>query len=198
MTETTGNNDWNQRLELHSLVGSINGTNWNQLEPTETTGSTQNCAVAPKNSQWKQRNQELQLKDTEKNVTNGAYVYVCDTYKGVNAPLKGLRGILGSVGSTPHSEASVKPSERSIEQTLARAVRQAGGLAIKLTSPSLQGLPDRLILLPEGRVCFVEVKAPGAKPKPHQARRHAQLAALGFQTIIVDTPEQARRITHEI
>ena len=51
--------------------------------------------------------------------------------------------------------------EKTVEQKLVAAVRHMGGIAPKFVSPGLDGMPDRLILLPGGRVGFVECKAPG-------------------------------------
>ena len=38
--------------------------------------------------------------------------------------------------------------ERQIEQNLAKAVKEAGGIAPKFTSPGFAGMPDRLVLMP--------------------------------------------------
>ena len=80
--------------------------------------------------------------------------------------------------------------EKQIEQKLVRAVRAAGGLCPKFVSPGLAGMPDRLILLPGRRLAFVEVKAPGEKPRLLQLHRHAQLRALGFRVHVLDDPAQ--------
>ena len=76
-------------------------------------------------------------------------------------------------------------SEKQIEQKLVAEVRRRGGMALKFVSPSYSGMPDRLILLPDGKVAFVEVKAPGKKPRSLQVKRHATLRKLGFQDIPV-------------
>ena len=76
--------------------------------------------------------------------------------------------------------------EKVIEQKLIQAVKKAGGLAIKLTSPGLSGMPDRLVILPECHVAFVEVKAPGLKPRPLQIRRHEMLRRLGCKVYVLD------------
>ena len=55
--------------------------------------------------------------------------------------------------------------ERTIEQELAARTRAMGGIAPKFTSPGFDGMPDRLVLLPRGRMVFVEFKAPGRKPR---------------------------------
>ncbi len=78
--------------------------------------------------------------------------------------------------------------EKQVEQKLAGAVRAAGGMCPKFVSPGMAGMPDRLILLPGGRFAFVEVKAPGQKPRPLQARRHEQLRKLGFRVFVLDDP----------
>jgi len=80
--------------------------------------------------------------------------------------------------------------EKSIEQNLVRAVKQRGGICPKLVSPGFDGMPDRLVLLPHGRMGFVEVKAPGEKPRPLQAARHQLLTRLGFKVYVLDAPEQ--------
>ena len=71
--------------------------------------------------------------------------------------------------------------EKQIEQKLVKAVRALGGLCPKLVSPGMDGMPDRMVLLPGGRMAFAELKAPGRKPRPLQLRRMAQLSRLGFK-----------------
>lgn len=51
--------------------------------------------------------------------------------------------------------------EKEIEQKLVAEAKAAGGIAAKFVSPGLDGMPDRLVLLPGGKIGFVEVKAPG-------------------------------------
>ena len=68
--------------------------------------------------------------------------------------------------------------EKEIEQKLVKAVKQKGGLCIKFTSLGFDGVPDRLVLLPNGRMAFIELKAPGKKPRALQKRRMKQLSAL--------------------
>lgn len=87
-------------------------------------------------------------------------------------------------------EGSIVAKEKSIEQKLVRAVKQCGGICPKLVSPGFDGMPDRLVLLPGGRMGFVEVKAPGKEPRPLQTARHQLLAHLGFKVYVLDAPEQ--------
>lgn len=79
--------------------------------------------------------------------------------------------------------------ERRIEQRLVDAVRAAGGLAMKWTSPSMSGVPDRIVFLPGGRIRFVELKAPGQKPTPLQRRIHRMLEDLGADVRVLDSVE---------
>ena len=78
-------------------------------------------------------------------------------------------------------------NEKSIEQKLVLAVKNMGGIAPKFVSPGFDGMPDRLILLPGGSVAFVEVKAPGKKPRPLQLARHKLLQGLGFKVYVLDS-----------
>ena len=103
-----------------------------------------------------------------------------------------------TVGSVTLSIEERSMREKAIEQKLARAVRSRDGICPKLVSPGTDGMPDRMILLPAGRIGFVEVKAPGKKPHPLQARRHEQLRALGFPVFILDDPEQIPGIIGEV
>ena len=88
--------------------------------------------------------------------------------------------------------------EKEIEQELTSAVRQIGGICPKFVSPGFDGMPDRIVLLPEGKIGFVEVKAPGKKPRPLQAARHGLLQRLGFKVYVLDDPKQIGGILDEI
>ena len=88
--------------------------------------------------------------------------------------------------------------EKQIEKKLVKAVKAEGGMCPKLVSPGTDGMPDRLVMLPKARIGFVEVKAPGAKPRPLQERRHKQLRDLGFHVSVLDDPEQIPGILKEV
>ena len=89
-------------------------------------------------------------------------------------------------------------SERDIEQKLVKAVKAKGGLAPKFVSPGFDGVPDRIVLLPRGRITFIELKAKGRKMRPLQVRRKRQLESLGFSVYCIDSPEQIGGILDEI
>ena len=89
-------------------------------------------------------------------------------------------------------------SERDIEQRLVKAVKAKGGLAPKFVSPGFDGVPDRIVLLPHGRIAFIELKANGRKLRPLQVKRKRQLESLGFSVYCIDSPEQIGGILNEI
>ena len=88
--------------------------------------------------------------------------------------------------------------ERDIEQKLVKAVKAAGGICPKFVSPGTDGMPDRIILLPGGRIGFAEVKSPGKKPRVLQVRRHRQIRKLGFPVFVLDDPDQIPVIIGEV
>lgn len=88
--------------------------------------------------------------------------------------------------------------EKTVESKLVKAVKAKGGLAPKFISPGLDGVPDRLVLLPKGRIAFIELKAEGKTLRPLQVRRKRQLEALGFSVYCIDKPEQIGGILDEI
>lgn len=88
--------------------------------------------------------------------------------------------------------------EQQIEQKLVQAVRKSGGMCLKFVSPNFDGMPDRLILLPGGKIAFAELKAPSKKPRPLQIARHNALMKLGFRVFVIDSAEQIGEILDEI
>ena len=88
--------------------------------------------------------------------------------------------------------------EKTIEHKLAVTVKKHGGIAVKFVSPNYDGMPDRLVLLPDGLCAFVEVKAPNKKPRPLQKVRHKTLKRLGFKVYVLDDAEQIGGIIDEI
>lgn len=88
--------------------------------------------------------------------------------------------------------------EKTIEHKLAVTVKKHGGIAVKFVSTNYDGMPDRLVLLPDGLCAFVEVKAPNKKPRPLQKVRHKTLKRLGFKVYVLDDAEQIGGIIDEI
>lgn len=89
-------------------------------------------------------------------------------------------------------------SEKQVEQSLVKAVKNMGGIAPKFVSPGFDGMPDRIVLLPHGLMAFVEVKAPGKKPRTLQVSRHGLLRHLGFKAYVLDDMNQIGGILDDI
>jgi hypothetical protein len=89
-------------------------------------------------------------------------------------------------------------NEKYIEKKFVEAVKMAGGLAPKFISPSFNGVPDRIVLLPEGHMAFVELKASGKKMRPLQIRRKKQLEVLGYRVFLVDDVSKIGGVIDEI
>ena len=76
--------------------------------------------------------------------------------------------------------------ESEIERRLAVSLKRLGGMA------------DRIVLLPGRKIAFVELKAPGKKPRPLQEKRKRQLEGLGFPVYVIDKAEQIGGVLDEI
>ena len=88
--------------------------------------------------------------------------------------------------------------ETAVEKHLTTEAKKRGGMSVKFVSPGLDGVPDRLVLLPGGKLAFVELKAPGKKMRPFQFYRAKQLTALGFRVYCADRKEVIGGILDEI
>lgn len=80
--------------------------------------------------------------------------------------------------------------ESLIERRLKKEIEKIGGKAIKFVSPGLIGVPDRIVLLPGGRIYFVELKASGKKLRAIQEYRAKELSSLGFDVRTIDSIEK--------
>lgn len=88
--------------------------------------------------------------------------------------------------------------EREIERKLVAAIKVHDGICPKFVSPGFDGMPDRVVLLPDGKIGFVEVKRPGEKPRALQLARHRLLRKMGFLVFVLDGEEQIGGIIDEI
>lgn len=87
--------------------------------------------------------------------------------------------------------------ESTVEAALVRECRLRGLACLKLT-PSSPGVPDRIIAAPGGAHLFVEVKAPGRRPREAQRHWHTRLTDMGHEVCVVDHPAQARALVAAI
>lgn len=78
-------------------------------------------------------------------------------------------------------------SEKLLDKKLCAEVKKLGGWAIKIPASHLSGLPDRLCLLPQGRLFFAEIKTTGKKPTRLQLSIHKRLSDLGFRVYTIDS-----------
>lgn len=83
--------------------------------------------------------------------------------------------------------------ERTVERRFRELAARHGGVAFKWESPGVAGVPDRILLLPGGRMFLVELKRPGGRPRPIQRAMHARLERLGFPVHVVDDADMFYR-----
>lgn len=88
--------------------------------------------------------------------------------------------------------------ESKIENYLKKQVEKIGGKAYKWNPTGVIGVPDRMVLLPGGKVIFVELKAPGKKLRKIQEHRAKELRELGFQVECLDTMEKIELFIQDI
>lgn len=89
-------------------------------------------------------------------------------------------------------------NEKLIERKLREGVKALGGLALKFSSPYHRGIPDRIILMPEGKTFFVELKTTGKKPTLLQQKAIKELTELGFDARVIDSKESLNNFLEEI
>lgn len=76
--------------------------------------------------------------------------------------------------------------EKDIEKYLRESIKQAGGECLKWVSPGTAGVPDRIVIWPDGRIVFVELKRPFEKPRPVQRVVLRRLYHLGCRVVVMD------------
>lgn len=88
--------------------------------------------------------------------------------------------------------------ESAIEKALVKGIRDAGGWAIKLTSPGNSGVPDRLVLMPGGKVIFVEMKTDTGRLSPLQENTRRRLMNLGMDIRVLYGMQAVRQFADEM
>lgn len=89
-------------------------------------------------------------------------------------------------------------NEKLIEKKLREQVAKLGGKAYKFSSPNNSGVFDRIVLMPDERIWFVELKTTGKKPTALQKIFQHDVEAIGFQTRIIDCEEKLKTFFDEI
>ena len=85
-------------------------------------------------------------------------------------------------------------TEKEIENYLVRKIKNKKGIAYKFTSPGNSGVPDRLCLLPNGKIFFVELKSSGKKPRALQVNQITKITKLGQRVYVLDSKEKADEV----
>lgn len=88
--------------------------------------------------------------------------------------------------------------EYAIEKHLVRKAQARGGVCLKFTSPGMSGVPDRIVILPGGKIGFAELKAPGKKPRRLQRNVLRRLYRLGCSVCVIDTPKSAENFIRRL
>lgn len=76
-------------------------------------------------------------------------------------------------------------SEKKIETYLRVQVKKVGGKAYKFVSPAQRSVPDRIVVMPEGVISFVEVKRTGGRITEGQKFELEHLRVLGCHATTV-------------
>ena len=89
--------------------------------------------------------------------------------------------------------------ETDIENYLAKKVKFEGGIYLKIPALYMSGIPDRLVLMPKGTMCFVELKRPiGGKRAELQKYWHKKLRDLGYSAEFVQTKDEADNLVRKL
>jgi len=125
-------------------------------------------------------------------------VYINIVYLVYLIPRNPIR--MGKIGYTTFYKRKefIEMQEANVEKYLIGYVKDKGGLCLKFISASMRGLPDRIVILPQGKIFFVELKAKGKKPRPEQTRVHKLFSSLGAKVYTADSKEKVRSVVDEV
>lgn len=96
------------------------------------------------------------------------------------------------------NEKSEMSTEKQVEDKLVKSVKRKKGIAVKFSSPWMTGMPDRIVLLPGGRIFFVELKNENGKLSPRQKVVHGILASLGFKVEVISSLAEVQQFINKI
>lgn len=82
--------------------------------------------------------------------------------------------------------------EKDVERLLVKGIKELGGVAYKFVSPGNSGVPDRVVVLPDGRVIFVELKTTTGKLSAIQTRQIVRLEQLRCEVRVLYGVEEVK------
>lgn len=92
----------------------------------------------------------------------------------------------------------VKMKEYAVEKHLVQKTRECGGICLKFISPGIAGVPDRIVILPGGKIGFAELKAPRKKPRRLQRNVLRKMHQLGCRVCVIDNPKSAENFIRRL
>ena len=88
--------------------------------------------------------------------------------------------------------------ERDIEAKLRQAIEKDGGLFFKFVSPGNDGVPDRIAILPDGQIWFIELKTESGRLTPIQVWQIDRLRQLGVNVAVIRGMDEAAEFIEEV
>ena len=109
-------------------------------------------------------------------------------------------GAKNSLNKTSHKRAREKlqlrketgMKERDVEVLLREGVKQLGGKAYKWVSPGNAGVPDRIVILPGGKVIFIELKQENGRLTRLQKVQQQTLRGMGAVAVTLRGAEDVK------
>jgi hypothetical protein len=89
-------------------------------------------------------------------------------------------------------------SEKYLERKLVEAVKAVGGMCVKIHNPYYRGLPDRLVILPDGGIVWVELKTLGKKLTKLQQLAHEELRKREQLVYVIDSEKKLNEFSRLI
>ena len=88
--------------------------------------------------------------------------------------------------------------ESTIEARLVKLVRERGGLCYKFVSPGNPGVPDRIVITPEGRTIYVELKTEVGRLANIQKWQLGEMKSRGVDVRVLKGLAQVKAFVEEV